>query len=172
MTPATKVWLKVGVALALVAAGGFGAWVVRDTMAEAEVMTLKQDHERASREALDEALRTQKQRFDEERERMVKLAEIDKAELAKMKGTLDENNRLRECLRTGTCGLRVRAICPAAVGPSDLPPAQPGAGVDTGRTAELDGEARQAYLALRDGIAVATSQLRACQSALKNITGQ
>ena len=79
---------------------------------------------------------------------------------AKLKGSQDETNRLRDCLRSGTCGLRIGARCPA----SETPAA---AGMDHGARAELDRSAESAYFALRDGIDRASAQLEACQAELK-----
>lgn len=79
---------------------------------------------------------------------------------AKLKGAQDETNRLRDCLRSGNCGLRIGARCPAPETPA-------ASGVDPGAGAAIDRVAESAYFALRDGIDRASAQLAACQAELK-----
>jgi hypothetical protein len=67
-----------------------------------------------------------------------------------------ETNRLRACIRNGTCGLRVNV----------LPSACPGAAVDSGTGARLTPDAEQAYYSLRDGLAKLQGKLQACQQRL------
>lgn len=78
--------------------------------------------------------------------------------LAKLEKSQNETNRLRDCLRTGTCGLRIYAACPTTTS---------SAGVDTGEGAELAEPARRAYFALRDAIDKHQAQLSACQDQLR-----
>lgn len=89
----------------------------------------------------------------------VNLAQANDKNLAQLKGAQNETNRLRDCMLTGSCGLRVNATCGPRLGPTSP-------GVDNGAGAELDADARQAYFALRDGIDRVTAQLTACQGQL------
>jgi len=93
----------------------------------------------------------------------VKLKVRDDTNLATLKKAQNETNRLRDCLLTGTCGLRIKTACPVASSPGTAS----GPGVDTGTGSELDPTARSAYFALRDGIDRASSQLAACQDQLR-----
>lgn len=86
------------------------------------------------------------------------LAATNDENLAKLEKSQNETTRLRDCLRTGTCGLRVHTICPTAT---------PSASVDTGEGAELAEPARRAYFALRDAIDKHQAQLSACQDQLR-----
>lgn len=74
----------------------------------------------------------------------------------------DENRQLRDRLDLGSFGLRVRATCPPR-----LPTAGAATSADVGTSAELAADARPAYHALRDGIVVTESRLRACQAELR-----
>lgn len=69
-------------------------------------------------------------------------------------------NDLRDRERAGAVRLRVAANCPA------VPEAPPAPGVDNATGPELTDDARQAYFALRDGIAAVSAQLGACQDQL------
>lgn len=80
-----------------------------------------------------------------------------------LKNAQAETNRLRDCLRNGSCGLRVAAKCPPVPASS---PAASGAIVDHGTAARLDSAAESAYFALRDGIDQQRRQLEACQARL------
>jgi len=86
------------------------------------------------------------------------LAATNDENLAKLEKSQNETNRLRDCLRTGTCGLRIHTICPTTA---------PSASVDTGEGAELAEPARRAYFALRDAIDKHQAQLDACQDQLR-----
>lgn len=92
-----------------------------------------------------------------------KLAASDDTHLAHLRTAQNETNRLRDCLRSGACGLRIAAVCP----PAGSPAVAAGPGVDTGAGARLDGAAESAYFALRDGIDRAQAQLAACQGELR-----
>lgn len=104
----------------------------------------------------------------EEEERLEALIAVMEANAY---AALQEKNREIEKLRAdvdaGAVRLRVKARCPASL-PAASEPA-PGAGVDTGGTAELDPSARPAYFALRSGIAKQETQLKACQGVLRVI---
>lgn len=136
---------------AIAAAVGFaGGWAVNgwrhDSM---EVEAIKE-----AQDAKDAAIA--------ERDKLAKkLADADDAQRTKLKEANDETNRLRDCLRTGTCGLRVKATC------KSKPATNTGASVDSGTGAELDPDAGSAYFALRDGINQVTAQLAACQDQLR-----
>lgn len=75
-----------------------------------------------------------------------------------------ETNRVRDAVSAGSVRLRVAARCPDV---PQAPAAASSPSVDHGAGAELDGSARQAYFALRDGIDRAGAQLAACQGELR-----
>ena len=85
-----------------------------------------------------------------------------------LKNAQAETNRLRDCLRNGSCGLRVAAKCPPVPASS---PAASGPGVDHGTAARLDPAFESAYFALRDGIDRQRRQLEACQARLTPSVG-
>lgn len=79
-----------------------------------------------------------------------------------------ENDRLRTCMRDGTCGLRLNAVCqPGAAQAPGVPQAAAGAGTGNGVVARLTEDAERNYFALRDGIAKLRSIAGACQDTLK-----
>lgn len=91
------------------------------------------------------------------------LSKANDTHLATLRKHQNETTSLRDRLRDGAIGLRLAGKCPRL----GTPEAAPGARVDTGTGAELDGTARRAYFALRDGIDRTAAQLAACQDQLK-----
>lgn len=79
--------------------------------------------------------------------------------LENLQDSQNETNRLRDCMRAGTCGLRFNT--PTAK------QSTPSAGVDIEAGAELAGTVGPAYFALREGIDRASAQLEACQDQLR-----
>lgn len=79
-----------------------------------------------------------------------------------LKKAQNENTALRA--RGSLVGLRIAANCPDH---RASPQAATDPGVDSRTGAELAADARQDYFALRDGIALASAQLAACQDELK-----
>lgn len=71
------------------------------------------------------------------------------------------NKMLMDNVARDSVRLRVKANCVSTAAASP--------GVGNGRTAELDTAARQDYYALRDGIALVETQLKACQSAIRAV---
>lgn len=151
LTP-IQVRLAIAAAAASVAFGS--GWAVNGWRLNAK-------HDREAREVAEVTRVTLAQRTAERDALQARLTASDDAERKKLQEAQDETNRLRDCLRNGTCGLRIAAKCPAR-----LPQADPVPSVDTGTGAELDRPAEQAYFALRDGINRASAQLAACQKEL------
>lgn len=85
-----------------------------------------------------------------------KIGEIDAEGSAKLKAAKDENDAMRDCLRTGKCGLFVTvrgSSTHAATSTSAGPVATgAGAGVGAGTACRLDAEAERNYSDLTDGI--------------------
>lgn len=141
-----RLLLAAGALLAAFACG----WLVNGWRMDAEAL-----------EVAEQAAKTLRERTAERDALAASLRAANDQHAAKLKGAQDETNRLRDCLRSGTCGLRIGARCPSA------PETPAAAGVDPGARAELDRAAESAYFALRDGIDRAAAQLAACQAELK-----
>lgn len=156
---------------ALVGGGGYVGWHEESVRASAVLSKAQKEFADEKTRAVSAALEAQRKQLDDQHSKELALAKVDQEELNRLKGAEDETNRLRRCLRDGTCGLRIAAHCPAAPTGHVLS-AAPSASVDPGATAELDESARQSYLALRKGIDKVASQLRACQTAIRTYTGQ
>lgn len=90
------------------------------------------------------------------------LAASNDKHLSDLQKAQNENIDLRA--RGSLVGLRIAAACPDHRASAQAT-ADPG--VDTRTGAELAADARQDYFALRDGIALASAQLAACQDELK-----
>lgn len=143
--------------------GAFAAgWYVQGERGDAALATLQSEHSTALAAAehnarvAQEALNDERDQWNIERGRVADEA-LEKVRLANV-----ETNRLRDCIADGTCGLRVAAKCPASR-PADVPQAGTPGRVDHGAAPELDADARRNYFALREGIALITRQLEACQ---------
>lgn len=164
-------WVKaLAIGVVLVAVFGAGARVDNWHMT-ARLEKLKAEDADAAVKTANEALAEQTRRYAAHLAEVQKVAAIDKAELAKLKGAQDENDRLRACVRNGTCGLRIHASCPVSA-PGSVPTPSASPGVDTGTSPGLDATAEWNYFALRDGIIKFQAALAACQATLKTITGQ
>lgn len=167
MTPA-QIKLA-GVAIALAVAFGAG-WAVNGWRLSSEVADLEVEHSKAVATAAN-ARSDEVVRLTGERDRLQGvLGTLDAAGLEKIKGEANETERLRTCVAAGTCGLRVRAVCPAA--PAGVPGAPQSSSVDSGAGARLDGPAESAYFTLRGGILSAQNKLATCQASLGCLTGQ
>lgn len=140
-----RLLLAAGAILASFACG----WMVNGWRMDAEAL-----------EAAEHAAEALRERTAERDALAASLRASNDQHAAKLKGAQDETNRLRDCLRSGTCGLRIGARCPAPETPAAT-------GVDSGAGAVLDRAAESAYFALRDGIDRASAQLEACQAELK-----
>lgn len=93
----------------------------------------------------------------------------DERHTKQLQGERNEIQRINDCVRSGTCGLRVAATCKPA--PVQLLPGAGAAGsVDTATAPRLTPDAEQAYFALRTAIAGQKAQLGACVAALDRIT--
>lgn len=169
MTIALTTWIAAGAIAAAVAAAG--VQTVRLAGEKTDHAQTRENYAKQGHKAAERALALQQER-DQAREALgATLAGIDTRENAKLKDAENENNRLRDCLRRGTCGLRIAAICPASPG-GVLSAAAGGGGVDSGAGAGLTAQAEQDYFVLRSGISSAQRKLAACQESLGKITGQ
>jgi hypothetical protein len=131
----------------------------------------RESYAQQGHKAAERALVLQQERDKAREDLGVALASIDARENAKLKEAENETNRLRDCLRRGTCGLRIAAVCPANPG-GVVPAAAAGGGLDSGAGAGLTPQAEQDYFLLRSGISSAQRKLAACQSTLREITEQ
>lgn len=87
---------------------------------------------------------------------------IDTKRAKELADAESENARLRGLVDTGAVRLRVHGTCER---PGNTPADSPGLG--DGGTCELAAASRQAYFALRSGIARQRSQLLACQDIIR-----
>lgn len=108
----------------------------------------------------DKASLTAHKALTDERDALAaQLAASNDKHLFDLQKAQNENTALRA--RGSLVGLRVSANCP------DHRETAADPGVDSRTGAELAADARQDYFALRDGIALASAQLAACQDELK-----
>lgn len=153
--------MKTGAALVLLALAFGAGWVVNGWRLGERAAEVQADHEAAASAAWRENAR--------ELSRLQELADDLQARVnattAQARKDLEianaETNALRDCLRRGTCGLRVNTAptaCPPAVpGAPDRGPVDPGAGT------VLTPDAESAYFTLREGLTRTEAKLRACQ---------
>lgn len=93
------------------------------------------------------------------------LAALDAKRLKELQDAKTENDRLAECVRTGKCGLRVRAVCPAAGG--GVPQTTPAVSVADAAGPRLDDAAERDYFRLRERISVVTKQVEGLQEYIR-----
>lgn len=151
-----------GVALA----GAFGAgWYVADLRGDSALATLRSKHSDALAANTATTLAAQRA-LDGKRDQLAQtIAKIDHDESQALKKANDETERLRRCIADGTCGLRVRAVCPKSA--AIVPGAAASAGVGDGAGTGLDRVAEQDYFNLRSAIITKERQLSACQRILR-----
>lgn len=150
------------IVVAVVAAVGFGGgWAVNGWRLSSTHNAEKAEAAMAAKRQLDAMV--------SDRDRLAgALAQSNDLHLNLWEKDRGETNKLRDCLRRGTCGLRVAATCPDP----NRPPGTPGAGVGAGTGARLAADAEPDYFALRDGITRTQRKLAACQAELKLRTAQ
>lgn len=100
-----------------------------------------------------------------ERQAQEKAIQVVADERKKLEVSQNETNRLRDCIRRGTCGVRIVAsACPATV-----PKASEGGPVGSGESSPAPADVASDYLALRSAIEVTEAKLSACQSILRGL---
>jgi prophage endopeptidase len=158
-----------GVKLAIAAgalAVAFGAgWAVNGWRVGTKVADLKASHAQAVETAATAAAAQLAAAYADRDAKQDELNRIAADGLANLKKANDETERLRRCVADGSCGLRIRATCPA--NPPGVPTAADGASVGAGTGAVLDTAAGQDYFALRANIARTEETLTTCQKALQ-----
>lgn len=163
-------YIRLAIAVAALAAAGATGWFVNGWRLNSEIAELQRQHAQAMFVASEAAARELAKVTAERDAIQATFNGLDAAGLAKLKGDADETERLRTCVRNGTCGLRIRASCPTNT--PNVPGAPQGGGLDTGTGSRLDANAESDYFALRGGISRIQNKLATCQAALGCMTGQ
>lgn len=157
-----------GVKLAIAAgalAVAFGAgWAVNGWRVGTQVADLKASHAEVVKIAAQAAAKQLTDAYAQRDAKQDELNRIAADGLASLKKANDETERLRRCVADGSCGLRIRATCPA--NPLGVPSAADGGSVGAGAGAVLTSDAGQDYFALRANIARTEETLMTCQKAL------
>jgi len=163
MTPRQYAAAAILVGVAVVSAGT--AWTVQGWRKAGEIATLKQQHAEAvsvaAKASADELTRVTSQRDALQ----LQLSTIAGSATAALTKAQNENDSMRDCVRRGTCGVRIAATCPT--NPPGLPASASGGGVDSGTAAVLTPQAGQDYFSLRAGIIKTEGVLAACQASLR-----
>ena len=94
--------------------------------------------------------------------------ELDQKHAKELRDALTENKRLADCVRTGTCGLRVRATCPTSTG-ADVPQTPGSTSVADAPGPRLDEVAERDYFDLRAGIETTRSQIAGLQEYARRV---
>ncbi|MFN3303161.1 MAG: lysis system i-spanin subunit Rz [Roseateles sp.] len=141
-------------AVALLAAFGAG-WAVNG-------WRLTASHEAGERERLETEAESARLAERAREKKDGELHAVRAVAASNLEKAREANRLLRDRVDLGAVGLRVRADCSAAV-----PSAFAASGGGAGAGAELAADARPAYHALREGIVVTESRLKACQAELR-----
>lgn len=144
-------WLYAVVFAVGVALGGAGAWQLQAWRYGAELAEIRA----AQAEAWAQAHRTRA-------EQARRIADIDAAATAELRGAHEEIDRLAAAVAAGEQRLRLAATCLSA--PAD------GAGLGDGGACRLTAAAERDYFALRHGIKQVRAQLLACQDIVRELT--
>lgn len=153
--------LYLGLAAVLFALG-FGAKTLQSNETIAKINAAHSDEKRA---AYATALAAQTKLDERAATVQDAVATIDATQQQRLSDALQANQRMRDCINRGTCGVRViGAKCPA---PSGVPGTSSGAGVDSGGPPILTADGGRDVSNLRDSITYKERQLAACQAILK-----
>lgn len=160
-----KTYALRGSLIALLAVGAFaGAQTWRLGNAQDELAAAEGRHQTALAEISRVSRETEVKRLAEAAERQKSHIEIDRKHYEELQDAKTERDQLSAGISSGKYRVYVRAHCPA---PSAVPATSDGSGVDSGARAELDREAGQSFLDIRESAKRHESKLAACQEALR-----
>lgn len=168
-----KPWAYAVAAAVLFAAGGAAGWGLNGWRLDARAANTARDVAKEAQKRSD-AYVAQLKAVQAARDGLrADLAKVDEQRTKERDDAKKELDRLRDCVRSGKCGLRVNATCtPAPGSPRDVSPTGPDSGVDTATAPRLTADAERDYFALREALKAQYTQLGACVDTLGRITGQ
>lgn len=143
------------------ALGVMGGSYFTAKVADAELASTRETHTRELAVIQAAEARKTATAQKELRETQAQIALLDTKNHGQLEAQRNEIQRLNDCLRTGTCGLRVNATCPATGSDGNTNPTA--ARVDDGKRPTLTPVAESAYFALRHGINENETKLMMCQ---------
>lgn len=162
MTLDPRVWIVV----ALIAAAASGGWFVNGWRLSGDIEALKLAHAaeviKAQKAGADAVLAEQAKYNAREQERDA----IDQQRTKELSDANEKLERIRAGVADGSIGLRIAATC-TRTAPSVQGTTGP-ARVDDATAPELTPDARQNYLALRQGITTLTKQLEGLQDIIRS----
>lgn len=141
------VWLRILVGLAFFSAG----WTVNGWRAGAELAAIRQEHAEVLRDIADKTTETVRAVARASQAANAAITAADQKSIERIAQNEEETNRLRACVRDGTCGVRIitkSAVC-SSVGSG---PADSSTGGVGNAAIELDPEAGQRVLDLRASV--------------------
>ena len=141
---------------------GVQSW--RLNSAQNELAEQAAGHQTALAEISRVSRETEAKRLAEAAKRQQSHIEIDRKHYEELQNAKTERDQLDAGIRDGKYRVYVRAHCPTA---SAVPAPSDGSSVDSGARAELDGEAGQSFLDIRESAKRHESKLAACQEALR-----
>jgi prophage endopeptidase len=170
LTALIPMWARLAFVAIVVAICGFGVWKVKGAFDAKELGELKLEHENTVLAATQKTLAAQAKADADHQQLASKLAADSAAHHEDLARSEHANDLLRASVASGTRVLRIAATCPASTDP--VPQAASGGRMDSPASAVLSSEAGQAVLDLRSGLIATEHQLAACQSAVRQMTGQ
>lgn len=148
--------------LAVSAFAGIQTWRLGN--AQDELAAAEGRHQTALAEISRVSRETEARRLAEAAERQKSHIEIDRNRYKELQDAKTERDNLSAGISSGKYRVYVRAHCPA---PSAVSAPGDSSGVDSGARAELDREAGQSFLDIRESAKRHESKLAACQEALR-----
>ena len=164
--------VRLTIVAALLAASAGAGWTTAVWRKNAEIAVLQAQQANAIAVANSAALALQQERDIASNALAKRLMDIDMTGVTALKKAQNETDRLRTCVRDGTCGLRIAAVCQGTAIGSVVPSTPADTRVDSGAGARLTLEAEQDYFDFRADIRRVQAKLTACQSAAATLTGQ
>ena len=151
-------YAKTIIALALALAGFAGGWAVQGWRAGAELAEVRQKHAEVLREIADKTTETVRAVARASQAANAAITAADQKSIERIAQNEEETNRLRACVRDGTCGVRIitkSAVCSSVgSGPADSSASSLG-----DAAVELNPDAGQRVLDLRASVQLDAEKL-------------
>lgn len=151
--PALWVWLRVLVGLALFAAG----WTAQGWRKDARIQSLRADHAKVLADIATATEKTQRAVRQYEQAANSAISTADKTATERIAKNEEETSRLRECVRLGTCGVRI--VTRVVREPGGSGAADPSASSLGDAAVELDQDVQQRVLDLRESVQLDAEKL-------------
>lgn len=157
-------WREIAIGALILALAGQQVRILSEKQAHTQTKT---QHARVLQDLAEKTTKAYKAVLADQNARAAHLRALDEKHTKELQNAQAENDRLAECVRTGKCGLRIRAVCPATR--DGVPQAAGAPRVDDAEGPRLDDAATRDYFRLRAGIETAQRQIAGLQDYITSV---